>query len=174
MLSKLALAAATVLVTTFLASSVLSPTPRMGFNDWARYQNDISEQLFKKVAVAMSENGLLQVGYNRINIDDAWASIQLVANGSMVWGQTRSLVGSQYGQMGRDSADIVFYTGRNAWGSMMNNDRMNRRLARHKRPGYFNDPDFLNVDNTTYTLDEKMSHFTLWCSFSAPLIISAD
>jgi hypothetical protein len=47
------------------------------------------------------------------------------------------------------------------------------RLARFQRPGYFNDPDFLNVDHFDYTLDERKSHFAIWATLSAPLIISA-
>ena len=46
-------------------------------------------------------------------------------------------------------------------------------LARYQQPGYYNDPDFLTIDWPWLTLDEKRSHFALWSSFSAPLIISA-
>jgi alpha-galactosidase len=46
-------------------------------------------------------------------------------------------------------------------------------LARYQQPGYYNDPDFLIVDWPWLTLDEKKSHFALWSSFSAPLIISS-
>lgn len=59
------------------------------------------------------------------------------------------------------------------WGSIMFNYGQEVRLARYQRPGYFNDPDFLNVDHFDYTLDEKKSHFAIWASLSAPLIISA-
>lgn len=38
---------------------------------------------------------------------------------------------------------------------------------------YYNDPDFIIPDWPWLTLDEKMSQFALWSSFSAPLIISA-
>lgn len=34
-------------------------------------------------------------------------------------------------------------------------------------------PDFLNVSHFDYTLHEKKSHFAIWASLSAPLIISA-
>jgi alpha-galactosidase len=37
----------------------------------------------------------------------------------------------------------------------------------------FNDPDYLNVDHAKYIIHEKRSHFALWSSLSAPLIISA-
>ena len=48
------------------------------------------------------------------------------------------------------------------------------RLARYQRPGYFNDPDFLNVDHFDYTINERRSHFALWSSLSAPLILSTS
>jgi alpha-galactosidase len=47
------------------------------------------------------------------------------------------------------------------------------RVARYQSPGFFNDPDYLISDRPELTLDEKRSHFALWASFSAPLIISA-
>lgn len=46
-------------------------------------------------------------------------------------------------------------------------------LARYQQPGYYNDPDFIIPDWPWLTLDEHKSHFALWASFSAPLIISA-
>ena len=46
-------------------------------------------------------------------------------------------------------------------------------LARYQQPGYYNDPDFLIVDWPWLTLDEKKSHFALWASFSAPMMISS-
>jgi len=48
------------------------------------------------------------------------------------------------------------------------------RLARYQKPGYFNDPDFLNVDHFDYNINERRSHFALWSSFSAPLILSTS
>lgn len=80
----------------------------------------------------------------------------------------------QYGQLARHSADIQTYPDGKSWGSMLYNYGQQVRLARYQKAGYFNDPDFLNVDHPSYTLDEKKSHFALWCSFSAPLILSTD
>ncbi|PHH61948.1 hypothetical protein CDD81_7697 [Ophiocordyceps australis] len=78
------------------------------------------------------------------------------------------------GHLARHSADIQVYPDGDAWASMMYNYGMHVRLARFQRPGFFNDPDFLNVDHPGYTLEERKTHFALWCAFSAPLIISAD
>lgn len=36
-----------------------------GFNDWSRFQCNISEQLFVDTADAMVNNGMLKAGYNR-------------------------------------------------------------------------------------------------------------
>ncbi|KFY43082.1 hypothetical protein V495_04191 [Pseudogymnoascus sp. VKM F-4514 (FW-929)] len=80
----------------------------------------------------------------------------------------------EYGQLARHCDDIANYGEGNAWKSMMGNYGQHVRLARYQKPGYINDPDFLNVDNPTYSLDEKKSQFALWCSFSAPLLLSTD
>ncbi|POS77934.1 alpha-galactosidase [Diaporthe helianthi] len=86
----------------------------------------------------------------------------------------------QYGQLARHSRDTLVWNSTNywpditGWDSIMFNYGQEVRLARFQRPGYFNDPDFLNVDHFDYTLTEKKSHFALWCSLSAPLILSTD
>lgn len=85
----------------------------------------------------------------------------------------------KYGQLARHSRDTLVFNSTSywpditGWDSIMFNYGQEVRLARFQRPGYFNDPDFLNVDHFDYTLDEKKSHFAIWCSLSAPLIISA-
>lgn len=79
-----------------------------------------------------------------------------------------------YGELARHSTDILVYVGEgSAWDSIMVNYNYNLLLARYQAPGYYNDPDFLIADHPGLTLDEKRSHFALWASFSAPLIISA-
>lgn len=85
----------------------------------------------------------------------------------------------KYGQLARHSRDTLvwnstaYWPNITGWDSIMFNYGQEVRLARYQKPGYFNDPDFLNVDHFDYTLDEKKSHFAIWSSLSAPLIISA-
>lgn len=85
----------------------------------------------------------------------------------------------KFGQLARHSRDSLVFNSTlywpdiTGWDSMMFNYGQEVRLARYQQPGYFNDPDFLNVDHFDYTLDEKRTHFALWSSLSAPLIISA-
>ena len=43
-------------------------------------------------------------------------------------------------------------------------------LAKFAGPGHWNDPDMLEVGNGKLTLDENMTHMTLWAMLAAPLI----
>ncbi|KAB8238718.1 putative alpha-galactosidase [Aspergillus alliaceus] len=67
----------------------LLPTPPMGFNNWARFMCDLNETLFVETADAMASNGLLEAGYNRINLDDCWMNYQRAENGSLEWNITK-------------------------------------------------------------------------------------
>lgn len=268
---------------TSVAAGELLPLPPMGFNNWARFTTQINEGIFVDAAAAMSKNGLLKAGYNRLNLDDAWSTMERAANGSMVWDTkkfpkglpwlaehlkkegfipgiytdagTKSCGGypaalgheetdlkdfvdwgyeylkldgcympdteagyyeiyskwndlidsmakpipfsdsapayfcgqdnltdwytvmgwaQAFGDLARHSYDIANYNQKGAWRSLLTNYGQHVRVARYQRPGFFNDPDFLNTDHPEYTMDEKKTHFALWCSFSAPLIISAN
>ncbi|KAA8576444.1 hypothetical protein EYC84_006565 [Monilinia fructicola] len=85
----------------------------------------------------------------------------------------------KYGQLARHSRDTLVWNSTSywpditGWDSIMFNYGQEVRLARYQKPGYFNDPDFLIVDHFDLTLNEKRSHFAIWASLSAPLIISA-
>ncbi|WPH02471.1 putative alpha-galactosidase [Acrodontium crateriforme] len=75
-------------ITTALASIEnvsLLPTPPMGFNNWARFQCNLNEQLFVETADAMASNGLLAAGYDRLNLDDCWMTHQRAADGQLQW-----------------------------------------------------------------------------------------
>ncbi|KAJ5246376.1 hypothetical protein N7468_001359 [Penicillium chermesinum] len=79
-----------------------------------------------------------------------------------------------YGELARHSDDVLVYSGAgSAWDSIMVNYDYQVQVARYQQPGYYNDPDFLIPDHPGLTDDEKKSHFALWASFGAPLIISA-
>ncbi|PVI00336.1 carbohydrate-binding module family 13 protein [Periconia macrospinosa] len=288
------------LATVAFADPKVSPLPPMGFNNWARFQCNLNETLFTKTADAMVKNGLLAAGYNNINLDDCWSTMERNSKGELEWNSTifphgmpwlgdylhtrgfnfgiytnagnmscgwypgsqdheeidsrtfekwgvdylkvdgchmdlqkgrsyyeefeyryklwhevlhtklkKPFIFSQSapayfspnfhldqnntdwyrtmdyvrknGELARHSDDIKVY-GNNPtntfepgghWESMMNNYIMEVRLSRYQSCGFFNDPDFLIVDWPDLSLDEKRTHFALWSSFSAPLIISA-
>lgn len=47
-------------------------------------------------------------------------------------------------------------------------------LTSYARPGYWNDPDMLEVGNGGMTTTEYRTHFSLWCLLAAPLIAGND
>jgi alpha-galactosidase len=50
----------------------LAQTPPLGWNSWNHFACDISEQLIREVVDAMEANGLKDLGYTYINLDDCW------------------------------------------------------------------------------------------------------
>jgi hypothetical protein len=58
-------------------------TPPMGWSSWNTFHNRISESLMLEVAEAMKKSGLVDAGYNHLNIDDCWQSASRDANGRM-------------------------------------------------------------------------------------------
>jgi alpha-galactosidase len=299
-LISLLLAAFAATISASIQDPKISPTPPMGFNNWARFQCNLNESLFTQTADAMLSKGLLTAGYNNINLDDCWPLKERNSAGELEWdpalfphglpwlgdylhqrgfnlgiytnsgnmtcgwypgsqdheeldaktfekwgvdyvkvdgchldlqkGRTyyeefqyryelwhkilttklkKPLIFSQSapayfspnfhldqnntdwyrtmeyvrksGELARHSDDIKVY-GNNPtntfepgghWESMMNNYGMEVRLSRYQSCGFFNDPDFLIVDWPDLSMDEKRTHFALWSSFSAPLILSA-
>jgi len=56
----------------------------------------------------------------------------------------------------------------------MNNLDANDLMRHVSRPGHYNDPDLLQVGNIGLTYIEQVSHFSLWCLITGPLLISTD
>jgi alpha-galactosidase len=50
----------------------LGKTPQMGFNAWNKFNCDINEDIMRRMADAMVETGLAELGYTYINLDDCW------------------------------------------------------------------------------------------------------
>eukprot|EP00039_Didymoeca_costata_P012313 m.176599 g.176599 ORF g.176599 m.176599 type:complete len:225 (+) comp15446_c0_seq6:40-714(+) len=54
----------------------LGRTPQMGYNSWYDLEctDDMNERVIRQTALAMVSNGLVDVGYNYINLDDCFIS----------------------------------------------------------------------------------------------------
>jgi alpha-galactosidase len=90
------------------------------------------------------------------------------------WGTTSPWEwGKGIGAMWRTTNDIqdCFDCVRN-WGGMgfIPILEKNINLAPYAGPGYWNDPDMLEVGNKALTPIECRSHFAMWCMLAAPLI----
>ena len=58
-------------------------TPPMGWSSWNTFRNKIDENLIKETADAMKKSGLLDAGYNFVNLDDCWHSSLRDDNGRL-------------------------------------------------------------------------------------------
>lgn len=57
-------------------------TPPMGWNPWNAFRTDVDEAKIRGSAEALVDNGLAQLGYRYVNIDDGWA-LQRLADGAL-------------------------------------------------------------------------------------------
>jgi alpha-galactosidase len=75
----------------------------------------------------------------------------------------------EVGHLWRTTEDIV-----DRWDAMIAILDLERNLAKYAGPGYWNDPDMLEVGNGGMTNEEYKTHFSLWCMLAAPLIAGND
>ena len=64
-------------------------TPPMGWSSWNTFRHTIDESLIKEIANAMKKTGLLDAGYQYINLDDCWQSSLRTAEGKLQGDLTR-------------------------------------------------------------------------------------
>ena len=64
-------------------------TPPMGWSSWNTFRNSIDEKLIKDTAEAMKKTGLLDAGYQYVNLDDCWQSSMRTADGKLQGDLTR-------------------------------------------------------------------------------------
>ncbi len=62
----------------------MAKTPPMGWSSWNTFRNRIGEDMLLETATAMVEKGLVEAGYNHLNIDDNWHSSLRDDNGDLV------------------------------------------------------------------------------------------
>lgn len=57
----------------------------MGWNSWNTFGAEINDALVKEVADAFCDQGLKEVGYEYVNIDDLWEADERTAEGRLAW-----------------------------------------------------------------------------------------
>lgn len=58
-------------------------TPPMGWSSWNSFRNHIDEKKILEIADAMKKTGLLDAGYEYVNLDDCWQSSMRDENGRL-------------------------------------------------------------------------------------------
>src|SRR5665648_90176 len=86
------------------------------------------------------------------------------------WGNSKPWEwAKEVGHLWRSTGDIV-----DRWDAMIDILDKERDLAKYAGPGYWNDPDMLEVGNGGMTTEEYKTHFSLWCMLAAPLMAGND
>ena len=84
------------------------------------------------------------------------------------WGAYSSWTfGARCGHSARMSGDIS-----GSWASVIGivNLVISNQTWNYNEPGFFNDPDMLEVGNGTLTTDQNKAHYDLWCQMQSPLL----
>lgn len=84
------------------------------------------------------------------------------------WGAYNSWTyGARCGHCARMSGDIS-----GSWSSVVGiiNLYKNNSVWNYNEPGFFNDPDMLEVGNGTLTTDQNKAHLDFWCIVQSPLL----
>ncbi|HEY5911389.1 MAG TPA: NPCBM/NEW2 domain-containing protein [Verrucomicrobiae bacterium] len=56
-----------------VCGDTLALTPHMGWNSWYVWENHITDKIMREAADAMVSSGMIDHGYQYVNIDDCWA-----------------------------------------------------------------------------------------------------
>lgn len=62
----------------------VAKTPPMGWSSWNTFHNHINEDMILATAQAMKVHGLIEAGYNYLNLDDCWQSSLRDDDGNLV------------------------------------------------------------------------------------------
>src|SRR5437667_12346227 len=68
---------------TLSQTSLLAPTPPMGWNSWNKFGCNVSDKLIREMADAVVSSGMQAAGYQYVNIDDCW-QVSRDASGTIV------------------------------------------------------------------------------------------
>ena len=56
-----------------VCGQTLALTPHMGWNSWYVWENHVTDKIMREAADAMVSSGMINHGYQYVNIDDCWA-----------------------------------------------------------------------------------------------------
>ncbi len=55
-----------------VCGDTLALTPHMGWNSWYVWENRVTDEIMRRAADAMVSTGMIDHGYQYVNIDDCW------------------------------------------------------------------------------------------------------
>jgi alpha-galactosidase len=70
-------------VLTIKIGDLLALTPPMGWNSWNTFTDQLCDSLVRQIADSMVSNGMRDLGYQYVNIDDFWQLVSRDARGNI-------------------------------------------------------------------------------------------
>ena len=75
-----------------VCGDTLALTPHLGWNSWYVWENHVTDPIMRAAADAMVSSGMINYGYQFVNIDDCW-SVKPGANDTSLGGEPRDAQG---------------------------------------------------------------------------------
>ena len=146
--------------------------PTMGWSSWNTYGVNISDALIRRQADAMVSNGLKDVGFDHINIDDGFFGGRNTETGELLIHPTRFPNGlkpvADYIHSKGLKAGIYSDAGANTCGNMYNGDKLSVNVGfynydQHDADFYFKECgfDFVKVDFCGGDAPQNTQHLAL-------------
>jgi alpha-galactosidase len=131
--------------------------------DWCNTEGLKAEGAYKTITAALRKAGRpIVLSICEWGNDKPW-----------LWGQTVGHLWRTTGDI-YDCFDCIKDHGTwKAWGVMQILDKQ-EGLRQYAGPGHWNDPDMLEVGNGGLSVNENMTHFSMWAMLAAPLIAGND
>ena len=162
----------TVISFLSLAYSAAQNGPTMGWSSWNTYGVNISDALIRRQADAMVSKGLIDVGFNHINIDDGFFGGRNETTGELLIHPTRFPNGLkpvvEYIHSKGLKAGIYSDAGANTCGNMYNGDKLSVNVGfynydQHDADFYFKECgfDFIKIDFCGGDAPQNTQHLSL-------------
>jgi alpha-galactosidase len=116
-----------------------------------------------------TENQDARISYTTMR-DALYAAGRPIVFSLCEWGTAKPWEwAKEVGHLWRTTEDIL-----DRWDAMIAILDKERDIAKYSGPGFWNDPDMLEVGNSGMTTEEYKTHFSLWCMLAAPLMAGND
>ncbi len=91
-----------------VCGDTLALTPQMGWNSWYVWENQVTDKIMRAAAEAMVSSGLINHGYQYVNIDDCWAVKPGASDASLTGAVDGSAAGEPRDSQGKVNANARF------------------------------------------------------------------
>jgi alpha-galactosidase len=139
--------------------------------DWCTYEDVVKGD--HSVPTLQKPYAVMRASLDKVNRDLVFSLCQYGMGNSWTWAADPPILGNSW----RTNGDIM-----DNWGSLYSIIENEVGHEKYAGPGHWNDPDMLmvgivgfgNTHPTGLSPNEQITHISMWCMFSSPLLIGCD